>query len=82
MSAIIWMEIEAAVKEARPDLLSHFRQNCRDGPSIREFLRTNFPLEKKDKWEEVASIHIPNFIREKVHLWKSPNGLKNEDDDE
>jgi len=65
MSAIIWMEIEAAVKETRPDLLSYFQQNCRDGPSIREFLRTNFPLEKSENWEDKLSTHIPNIIRER-----------------
>jgi len=80
MSAKIWMELEAAVKEARPDLLEHFQQNCRNKETITEFLDTNFPLPEVEHWKQAPMSRAPATIREHIHLWKSTKGLKEEDD--
>lgn len=66
VSAEIWLNIEKAVKEVRPDLVQEF-QSCRDKTSICKFLEKNFPLTsemvEQPSWSVQLMTKTPDILR-------------------
>lgn len=66
MSAQIWIDIEKAVKEVRPDLVQEF-QGCRNKEKICKFLEKHFPLTEdmveNPSWAVQLMTKTPDILR-------------------
>lgn len=73
MSATIYIELELAIKEIRPDLLGEFKQ-CKDKPTIIRFLNANFPLMNQVEppdWGAQLMTKAPDMLRQGIGSQKN-----------
>lgn len=68
MSAEIWLRLQKAVLETRPDLISEF-DKCRDKFSITAFLNKHFPLDgqvENADWKDQLMLKAPDILAERM----------------
>lgn len=72
MSADIWLNIQKAVRDIRPDLAKDF-EKCRDKQSIGDFLNLHFPLKgmvEPGNWHDHLMIKTPDMLKAVEQLRK------------
>jgi len=67
VSAQIWLDIEKAIKEAKPELVGEF-QSCRDKESVLAFLDKHFVLDPLNlvpglTWDNQLMTQTPDILR-------------------
>lgn len=70
MSAKIWNDIQAAIKEQKPSLFSEF-ELCRDRINICAFLDKHFPLSNMHSsanipWETQLLSRVPEILKSRT----------------
>lgn len=66
MSAAIWMEIDKAVKEVKPEASAEF-QTCRNRETIVAFLEKHFPFKEEENtsWGVQLMSQTPDILRKR-----------------